>query len=258
MREVTTDDEGLCTGVTYVDTANGQYQHVRAKAVVLAASACESARILLNSRSTRFPNGLANGSGAVGRNLTDSTGSRTAGHIPALEDLPPHNEDGTGNMHLYMPWWGDNEKLGFPAGITSSSAAEADAGLRLRRRIDKVNGGGYGKALKDDYRRYYGASVSFAGRGEMIPNAESYCDLDPDAVDRWGIPVLRFHWKWSEREILQVKHKQETFRDIIETMGGKVLDPLPGPSRTTGSPGAARSSTRSVPCGWATARRHLS
>ncbi len=68
----------------------------------------------------------------------------------------------------------------------------------------------------------------------MIPNAESYCDIDPDAVDRWGIPVLRFHWKWSEREILQVKHQQETFRDIIETMGGKALDPLPGPEQNYG------------------------
>jgi choline dehydrogenase-like flavoprotein len=229
VREVTTDGEGLCTGVTYVDTATGNYQEVRARAVVLAASACESARILLNSRSARFPNGLANGSGAVGRYLTDTTGSSVRGHIPALEDLPPFNEDGTGSMHLYMPWWGDNRKLGFPRGYhIEFGGGRRMPGYGFGTGIEKVNGGGYGTALKDDYRRFYGASVGFSGRGEMIPNEHSYCELDPEAVDRWGIPVLRFHWKWSEHEILQVKHQQETFRQIIETMGGKVLGPMPG------------------------------
>jgi choline dehydrogenase-like flavoprotein len=228
VRAVTTDAEGLATGVSYVDTATGGEQQVRARIVVLAASACESARILLNSASPRFPNGLANGSGAVGRFLTDSTGTRVRGYIPRLEALPPHNDDGVGGMHLYMPWWLDNRKLDFPRGYH----IEFGGGRRmpaygLFNRIDKLNGGGYGQALKDDYRRYYGAVLSFSGRGEMIPNEASYCEIDPDAVDRWGIPVLRFHWKWGESETKQVKHMQETFRGLIDTLGGKVLDPMP-------------------------------
>ena len=228
VREVTTDENGLCTGVTYVDTATGRYEHVKARVVVLAASACESARILLNSRSSRFPNGLANGSGRVGRELTDTTGSRVRGYIPALENLPPFNEDGTGNAHLYMPWWADNRKLDFPRGYhIEFGGGRGMPGFGFGGRIDKLQGGGYGKKLKDDYRRYYGAMVGFSGRGEMIPNEDSYCDLDPKAVDQWGIPVLRFHWKWSETEILQVKHQQETFRSIIEAMGGQALDPMP-------------------------------
>ncbi len=83
-REVTTDAEGLATGVSYIDKATGRDKHVRAKIVVLAASACESARLLLNSRSTRHPNGLANSSGAVGRYLTDTTGTSMSGYIPSL------------------------------------------------------------------------------------------------------------------------------------------------------------------------------
>jgi choline dehydrogenase-like flavoprotein len=63
----------------------------------------------------------------------------------------------------------------------------------------------------------------------MIPNEDSYCDIDPNTVDKWGIPVLRFHWKWSEHEHLQVKHMQETFRALIAEMGGEVFDPMPGP-----------------------------
>jgi choline dehydrogenase-like flavoprotein len=229
VREVTTDDNGRCTGVTYVDTATGRYRHVRAKVVVLAASACESARILLNSRSSRFPNGLANGSGAVGRYLTDTTGSRMAAHVPALESRPAYNEDGTGNMHLYMPWWGDNRKLDFPRGYhIEFGGGRGMPGYGFGGGIHRLNGGGYGKALKDDYRRYYGSIVSFAGRGEMIPNDDSFCDIDPKVVDRWGIPVLRFHWKWSEHEILQVKHQHETFQAIIEKIGGRAVFPVPG------------------------------
>jgi len=52
--------------------------------------------------------------------------------------------------------------------------------------------------------------------------------------DQWGIPVLRFHWKWSDYEINQVRHMQETFRALIEDMGGKVLTPMPGRDRGYG------------------------
>src|SRR6266542_6771220 len=92
-------------------------------------------------------------------------------------------------------------------------------------------GGGYGKQLKDDYRRYYGATIGFSGRGEMIPNDDTYCELDPRMVDRWGIPVLRFHWKWSDHEYKQVKHMQETFRALVGEMGGEVFSPMPTAER---------------------------
>ena len=115
-REVTVDDAGLASGVTYVDKTTARDNHVRARIVVLAASACESARILLNSKSSRFPQGLGNSSGNVGKYLTDSTGASVRGFIPALMEGMPHNEDGTGGMHLYTPWWLDNKKLDFPRG----------------------------------------------------------------------------------------------------------------------------------------------
>ncbi|HEY9427220.1 MAG TPA: GMC family oxidoreductase [Gemmatimonadaceae bacterium] len=235
-REVTTDASGLATGVSFIDKHSGTDEHVRARAVVLSASACESARLLLNSRSSRFPNGLANSSGVVGKYLTDTTGTDVAGFIPRMMDHVPHNEDGVGGMHVYMPWWVDNAKLDFPRGYH----IEVWGGLGMPSYgfmggIQRYpSGGGYGKNLKEDYRRYYGATIGFSGRGEMIPNEDSYCDIDPDTVDRWGIPVLRFHWKWSDHEYLQVKHMQETFRSLIAEMGGEVFDPMPGPDEGYG------------------------
>jgi choline dehydrogenase-like flavoprotein len=235
-REVTTDDRGLATGVSYVDKASGEDKHVRAKVVVLAASSCETARLLLNSKSSRNPNGLANSSGVVGKYITDTTGASVAGFIPKLIDLPAHNCDGVGGLHVYMPWWLDNKKLDFPRGYhiepwggRSVPSAGFMGGIHRY-----PNGGGYGAALKNDYRHLYGTTVGFDGRGEMIPNEKSYCEIDPDKKDRWGIPVLRFHWEWSDHEILQVKHMQETFRALVAEMGGEVFSPMPAKERGYG------------------------
>src|SRR5207245_6257243 len=105
VREVTVDAAGNANGVNYIDRVTKEDKHFAAKSVVLAASGCESARILLNSKSNLFPNGLGNSSGKVGRYLMDTVGSGLSGHIPALENCPPHNEDGASGMHMYMPWW---------------------------------------------------------------------------------------------------------------------------------------------------------
>jgi choline dehydrogenase-like flavoprotein len=230
-REVLTDDEGLATGVSYVDTSDGREHQVRVRAriVVLAASACETARLLLNSRAPRHPDGLANSSGAVGRYLTDTTGTGVAGHIAALANGVPHNEDGTGGMHLYMPWWLDNRKLDFPRGYhIEFGGGRTMPGYRTLNGIHRCYASGYGKALKDDYRKFYGSVVHFAGRGEMVPNKDCYCEIDPTVVDRFGIPVLRFHWRWSDYELNQVRHMQRTFREIIERLGGTPLTRMSG------------------------------
>src|SRR5205807_1507475 len=144
--------------------------------------------------------------------------------------------DKTTGMDLYMPWWLENAKLGFPRGYHIEVWGGAHApGYGFMGGIHRYPpGGGYGKQLKDDYRRYYGATIGFSGRGEMIPNDDTYCELDPRMVDRWGIPVLRFHWKWSDHEYKQVRHMQETFRALIAEMGGEVFSPMPSAERGYG------------------------
>jgi len=228
-REVTIGQDGLATGVSYINKLTGEDEHVRAKIVVLAASGCESARILLNSKSSRFPQGLANSSGTVGKYLTDTTGTDLAAFIPSMTDHIPHNEDGVGGMHVYMPWWLDNKKLDFPRGYHIEVwGGLYQPGAGFMGGIQRYpGGGGYGQQLKNDYRKYYGATIGFSGRGEMIPNEDSYCDLDPNVVDRWGIPVLRFSWKWTDHELNQVKHMHETFRALLTEMGGEIFSPMP-------------------------------
>jgi choline dehydrogenase-like flavoprotein len=248
VREVTTDAKtGLATGVSYVDKMTLAEKSIKAKIVVLGASACESARLLLNSKSSRFPNGLGNSSGIVGKYLHDSTGLSRTAFIPALLDRKRYNEDGVGGMHVYTPWWLDNKKLDFPRGYH----IEYWGGMGMPAygfgfNIENTNGlipqpdgntlpaGGYGKRLKEEVRRHYGAIVGMAGRGEAIAKEEDYCEIDPNVVDKFGIPVLRFHYKWSDNEINQAKHMQDTFDTIITDMGGIALNSNPGRDKQFG------------------------
>jgi choline dehydrogenase-like flavoprotein len=227
-RAVSTGDDGLATGVHYIDKNTGLDEHVLADVVVLAASSCESSRILLNSVSPKHPHGIANHSGVVGKYLTDTTGTDVAGFIPSLKDLPAHNCDGVGGGHVYMPWWLDNAKLDFPRGYHIEVwGGRTMPSYGFMGGIQAFNGGGYGASLKQAYRTFWGTTVGFSGRGEMIPNAESYCELDPTVKDQYGIPVLRFHFKWTDHEYNQVKHMQETFRSLIAEMGGEVFAAMP-------------------------------
>lgn len=231
VREVTLDKQGRASGVSYVDRSTGKSHHATARAVVLGASSCETVRILLNSRSPRFPEGLANSSGKLGRYLMDTVGSSVDGQIPLLEGLPPHNEDGASGGHMYAPWWLYKEQLAGKLGFARGYHVEFGGGRGMPSvgtvaGIEWLTGGSYGRKFREDARRYYGSFVWFDGRGEMIPNEDSYCELDPEVKDRWGIPVLRFHWKWSEHETRQAAHMQRTFGEIIEAMGGRMKDPV--------------------------------
>ena len=223
VREVIIGPDGRATGVHYIDKTTRRDAVAKARVVILAASSCETTRILLNS-SAKDKAGLANSSGQVGQNLMDSVGTGLGSHIPAMEDLPPYNEDGAGGLHVYTPWWksGDHKALGFPRGYH----IEMGGGRQMPQVgslsiLNQTAPGVYGSKLKEEARRYYGASFSFSGRGEMVPNKDCYCELDPKVVDQWGIPVLRFNWKWSDHEIKQAEHMQQTFADMLNAMGGK-------------------------------------
>jgi choline dehydrogenase-like flavoprotein len=227
VREVTVDAQGRASGVHYIDKITRVDHHVTAKVVVLAASACETSRIMLNSKSALFPNGIANSSGIVGKYLMDTVGAGISAQIPKLEGLPPINEDGTAGIHMYMPWWQYGEqkagKLKFARGYhIEFGGGRVMPGPGIFGGLESYTQGAYGRRFKEEVRRYYGSFMYFDGRGEMIPNEDSYCELDPVAVDQWGIPVLRFHWKWSEHETGQAAHMVKTFAEIVAQMGGKV------------------------------------
>ena len=225
VKEVHVDENGQASGVTFVNRLTNEDIRVDADRVILAASACETARLMLNSKSASHANGLANSSGQVGRNLMDSLGADMGGYIPALKGRPKYNEDGYAGNHLYIPWW-DNEgqkdgSLDFTRGYHFEvGGGFGSPGMGVASRVD-----GYGKQAKDEVRDLFGTGIGLSLRGEMVQSENCYCEIDEEVKDKWGIPVLKFHWKWSEQELNQVAHGLEWGKKIIEAMGGIVNNP---------------------------------
>ena len=252
VREIITDKNGLATGVSYVSKDDKQEYEVKAKTVVLAAGTCESARILLNSKTAQHPNGLSNSSNVVGRYLHDSTQTGGLVILPQLMNRPKFNEDGVGSLHLYAPWWADNHKLDFPRGYH----LEIFGGLMMPTYggyfgfegsiVPKINGyipdaagkmkpgGGFGKSLKDDYRKFYGTFAGFGCHGVDTAKETNYCEIDNQVVDKYGIPVLRFNYHWGSDEIKQAKHMNETTLSVFKEMNGIPLLAPAGDSNNWG------------------------
>ena len=241
VREVITDEEGMATGVRYVNKRNQREYELKGRTVILTASACSTARILLNSKSGQHENGLGNSSDHVGRYLHDSTGASRAAFLPDLMDRDIYNEDGVGGMHVYSPWWLEEANLDFTRGYH----LEIGGGMGMPSygfgfAVNQYNQylgdrvGGYGNQLRDDIRKFYGARLSIACRGESIPQYTNRCELDPTVVDEWGIPVLRFDYKWTQHEINQARHMQDTMEELLEASGGIVLGNKPGADQNYG------------------------
>jgi choline dehydrogenase-like flavoprotein len=224
-RELITDASGKVTAVSYIDKTSGAERQVRCRTVVLSAAACESARLLLNSKSPRHPNGLGNSSGQVGKYLTDTVGLGVSATVPYLRGTPIHNTDGYG-AHLYIPWWmaDRHNELDFPFGyhVEVGGGGFGMPALGFGAGAYSQNDG-FGLPMKAAIRESYGGTtISLTGRGSMVPNEDSYCEIDPEVKDKWGTPVLRFHWKWSDYELNQARHMRDSFRAILETLGGTV------------------------------------
>lgn len=241
VKNVTTNKEGLATGVSFINKEDSKEYKLKSKAVVLGASACSTARILLNSKSSQHPNGLGNSSDHVGRYLHDSTGSGLSGFIPDLMDRKIYNEDGVGGLHVYSPWWGDHKKLDFPRGYhiemwggLGMPAYGFGFGADSMNKFIGEKVGGYGPKLREDVKRFYGASIGIAGRGESIAQYDNRCTIDNETVDKFGIPVLKFNYQWTDYEKRQAKHMVDTFEEIIHNMGGTVMGEKPGKDKDYG------------------------
>jgi choline dehydrogenase-like flavoprotein len=206
-------------GVEYVDRKTGMRHQAKARVVVLAAGTCETTRLLLNSA----PGGLANTSGQLGRNLTDSTGASFRAYVPALAGRPRYNEDGIGGQHIYIPFWlykeQKNGTLDFPRGYHFEIGGRF--GIPPATALPRV----WGADLKKAVRSASGATIGLTLRGEMIPNKDTFCEIDPTTKDRFGIPVLRFAFRWSQNELNQVAHGQRSAHAVFKRMNATILGP---------------------------------
>jgi choline dehydrogenase-like flavoprotein len=199
-------------GVMYIDRVTREVKEVRARAVLLCAQALESARILLNSAQ----GGLANSSGVLGHYLMDHfMGAGAFGLLPQLGNRGEplgHRPNG-----IYVPRFRNLEErhpdfirgYGFQGG---SGFEKWKHGYRLP---------GFGAGLKGAIREQRYWHVTLVAFGECLARHDNFCELDPEKVDAWGIPVLRIHMTWGDNELRMLKDASSTAREMIETTGAE-------------------------------------
>jgi choline dehydrogenase-like flavoprotein len=217
VAEVLYDERrGRASGVRVVDAESMRPLEFRARVIFLCASALESARILLNSRSARFPAGLANSSGELGRNVMDHPfGAGAEGTLPGMEN---HKTYGNRPNGIYVPRFRNvTDKhpkfvrgFGFQGG---GSRAGWERGGRMQ---------GFGpefkKALLKDPGPWH---VWLGGWGECLPRPDNVVTMHPTLKDRWGIPALHIQCTWGSNERELLKDMQVAAAEILESAGAR-------------------------------------
>lgn len=220
-KNVLVDENGRAKGVAYIDRQTRQEVEVYGKAVVVAASCVESARILLNSESTRFPDGVANSSGQVGRNLCDHLyGTTGYGYLPQLLGQPSFPDNISSSQVVWMPRWQNLDNPHQEKYIRGYSIYPTGGCVEFPWYNEQIEG--FGPEFKRDIKRYYPTPVSFYCQIPSQRSDANYVDLDPEVKDVYGIPVARIHFQWGANELLMWEQSKAVTAGVIRASGGEV------------------------------------
>jgi len=211
---------GKARGISFVDAQNHRTYEAKAKVVVLAASTLESARLLQLSKSRQYPNGIGNSSGHVGHNFCEHVmGPGVTGLVKEMVGAPPTLDDGKPGG-FYVPRFRNlqDKQPGFVRGY----GFEGSSGFSIFPG-SAWGTPGFGGQFKKSVREHAGAFISMGGFGEVLARYENYMDLDPELKDAWGIPVLRFHYEFSDNEKKMCEDMATTAREMFEQAGVEVV-----------------------------------
>jgi choline dehydrogenase-like flavoprotein len=219
-REVTVDPAtGKARGVAFVDAGTGATMEARGKTVVIGASTLESARLLLLSKSPQHPGGIGNSSGHVGHNFCEHVmGPGVDGFVKDLVGKPRTLDDGRPGG-FYVPRF-RNLKDRHP-GFIRGYGFEGTSGTGMFP--GSARAAGFGAAYKKQVRELAGATIGMGAFGEVLPRYDSAVSLDPVVKDRWGIPVLRFDFKFGDNEKKMAADMADTAREMFEEAGIEVV-----------------------------------
>jgi choline dehydrogenase-like flavoprotein len=200
----------------------------KARVVVLGAGCLDTTRILLNSRSRRYPDGLGNSSGLLGRYLSEHImGIRGSGFIPVRIGTESTLDDGR-PVAPYVPRF-RNIKEKHPDFIRGYHFQGGGGCSEFPSMAYDMPG--FGKALKSNIRKYYPAMLSLGGFGEVLPRYENRVLLDPEVKDAWGIPVLKFDYRFSDNELKMAKDMADSLEEMLTAAGAEDIkinrEPLP-------------------------------
>ena len=205
-------------GVRVIDAQTREVMDFTARAVVLGAGTLESTRILMNSRSLRHPSGLGNSSGLLGCYLSEHImGIRGSGYIPARIGTETTLDDGR-PVGPYIPRFRNvtDKHPHFIRGYHFQGGGGCSEYPGMAHDIP-----GYGKAFKSNVRKHYPAIISFGGFGEVLPRKENRILIDPNVKDAWGIPVLRFDYRFGDNELKMAKDMADTIEEMLMAAGAE-------------------------------------
>jgi choline dehydrogenase-like flavoprotein len=205
---------GRARGVRVIDALTMAETVFEARVVFLCASAIESSRILLNSKSARFPDGLANSNGTLGRYLMDHHyGSGASGRYPGHLDRRTFGSRPNG---IYIARF-RNVKDAHPD-FLRGYGMQGGSGRSGWDRGGSMPG--YGAAFKQSLIDDRGPwSLSASGWGETLPNEENRVTLDPETKDKWGIPAAHIEVRWRDNERAMDKDMQTAMAEMLDAAG---------------------------------------
>jgi choline dehydrogenase-like flavoprotein len=223
VARILVDDRGRASGVQYFERSSGREREVRGRVVVLGASALDSTRILLNSKSDRFPNGIGNGSDQVGRNYCEQLMVHVRGYVTQLYGGGYSNDDGIGGGHVYVPRFnhrGDRKATDYLRGFGMqmwSSGCQTTA-------VDVARGiPGFGASFKREVKRRYPSLLSLHPFGEVLPRADNRVTVDEDRTDRYGVPLMKVDVTFGENERKMRSHMYDTCEEILDVLGAEAI-----------------------------------
>jgi choline dehydrogenase-like flavoprotein len=217
--------KGRATGVRVIDARTHDEREYHARIVFLNASSYESVRILLNSATHDFPDGLANRSGALGRGLMDHIKSGASGTIPGFEDRTTIGNRPNGTL---VPRFRNLDDASRQASFTRGYQLQGGAGR------DGWRGGwrqaGLGASYKAALTRLGPWHMSFTAFGECLPNDDNRAELHPTLRDSWGIPSLHITAAWGQNELKMQEDMYESAAEILEAVGATDIEKRTAPS----------------------------
>jgi choline dehydrogenase-like flavoprotein len=214
VRKIETNDAGRVTGVVYFDKDKKEIVQ-KAKAVVVCANGAETPRLLLNSKSNRFPDGLANSSGMLGKHLMcNGNVSLTAefehevnahkGPVVTRITQEPYELDPKLNL---VGGGGFDFRMSVPALLWTLSMPE--------------DGPMWGSAFKQRMAPWFHNSIETLGHTTQLPVATNRVEIDPELKDAWGVPAIRVTFKEHEHDMRLYKHFQDKGAELLNAAGAK-------------------------------------
>jgi choline dehydrogenase-like flavoprotein len=216
-------------GILYIDRKTRQAKEITGRIVVLCAQALESARILFNSATRDYPQGLANSSGVLGHYLQDHlwVAGGATGEFPDLPEKATLDGPNRPNA-LYIIRFRNTKAQPNYKKFLRGYGFQGGAGVAFNLKAP-----GFGAAFKRGVMDPV-TGMGLSGFGECLPRFENHVALDPTVVDTFGIPVLRISMSWSDNERAMIPDMAESAAEMMEAAGAKNVRPWQVPDRIPG------------------------